>query len=33
MWPDFGEADLAAALQEFRARQRRFGSVPEAAAG
>jgi len=32
MWPDF-EADLAAALQEFRARQRRFGAVPEAAAG
>jgi undecaprenyl diphosphate synthase len=33
MWPDFGEADLAAALQEFRVRQRRFGAVPEAAAG
>jgi len=33
MWPDFGEADLAAALQEFRARQRRFGAIPEAAAG
>jgi len=33
MWPDFVEADLAAALQEFRARQRRFGAIPEAAAG
>jgi len=29
MWPDFGEADLAAAIQEFRLRQRRFGAVPE----
>jgi undecaprenyl diphosphate synthase len=33
MWPDFGEADLAAAVQEFRIRQRRFGALPEAAAG
>ena len=33
IWPDFVEADLAAALQEFRARQRRFGAIPEAAAG
>jgi undecaprenyl diphosphate synthase len=33
MWPDFGEKDLEAALQEFRARERRFGRVPQAAAG
>src|SRR5881394_4212289 len=29
MWPDFTTADLAAAIAEFRARQRRFGGVPE----
>lgn len=29
MWPDFGAADLASALREFRSRQRRFGSVPQ----
>ncbi len=28
MWPDFGPADLAAAVQEFRGRDRRFGAVP-----
>jgi len=28
MWPDFGPADLAAAVREFRGRDRRFGSVP-----
>jgi undecaprenyl diphosphate synthase len=28
MWPDFGEADLAAAVREFRGRDRRFGAVP-----
>ncbi len=28
MWPDFGESDLAAALNEFRNRQRRFGALP-----
>jgi undecaprenyl diphosphate synthase len=28
MWPDFGSADLAAAVREFRGRQRRFGAVP-----
>ncbi len=28
MWPDFDGADLAAAVQEFRSRQRRFGAVP-----
>ena len=33
MWPDFGAADLAAAVREFHARQRRFGGLPEAAAG
>jgi undecaprenyl diphosphate synthase len=27
-WPDFGEADLEAAIAEFRARDRRFGAVP-----
>jgi undecaprenyl diphosphate synthase len=30
MWPDFGEADLAAAVREFRGRERRFGGVPTA---
>jgi undecaprenyl diphosphate synthase len=28
MWPDFDEADLDAALEEFRHRERRFGAVP-----
>ena len=28
LWPDFGEAELDAALAEFRARDRRFGAVP-----
>lgn len=28
MWPDFAEADLDAALEEFRHRERRFGGVP-----
>ncbi len=28
MWPDFDEADLDAAIEEFRHRERRFGSVP-----
>jgi undecaprenyl diphosphate synthase len=32
MWPDFGAADLAEALREFRSRERRFGRVPAAAA-
>jgi undecaprenyl diphosphate synthase len=27
MWPDFDEADLEAALEEFRRRERRFGGV------
>ncbi len=32
MWPDFDAADLEAALADFRARERRFGAVPQAAA-
>ena len=32
MWPDFDEADLDAALEEFRHRERRFGGVPESTA-
>ena len=28
MWPDFSEADLDAALDEFSRRERRFGTVP-----
>jgi undecaprenyl diphosphate synthase len=32
MWPDFDEADLDAALEEFRQRERRFGGVPAATA-
>jgi undecaprenyl diphosphate synthase len=31
MWPDFGPEDLAAAVREFRSRDRRFGGVPEMA--
>lgn len=27
LWPDFGKADLAAAIQEFAGRERRFGGV------
>jgi len=30
MWPDFGPDDLAAAVREFRGRDRRFGAVPPA---
>jgi len=33
MWPDFTPTDLAAAIAEFRTRDRRFGALPEAAAG
>jgi len=29
LWPDFGQADLAAAIVEFRGRERRFGRVLE----
>jgi undecaprenyl diphosphate synthase len=28
MWPDFSPADLAAAVREFRGRDRRFGAIP-----
>ncbi len=31
MWPDFGAADLAEAVSEFRSRERRFGALPKAA--
>ncbi len=31
MWPEFGADDLAAAVREFRGRQRRFGAVPQPA--
>ena len=33
MWPEFSPADLHEAVEEFRARERRFGAVPAAAAG
>jgi undecaprenyl diphosphate synthase len=33
MWPEFGAMELAAAIEEFRTRERRFGTVPTAAAG
>ena len=33
MWPDFDVADLSAALAEFHSRERRFGALPELAAG
>jgi len=32
-WPDFSPADLEHAVAEFHSRERRFGAVPEAAAG
>lgn len=32
MWPEFGAADLKAAIEDFRGRERRFGRLPEAAA-
>lgn len=32
-WPEFSPADLHAAVQEFRSRERRFGAVPTVAAG
>jgi undecaprenyl diphosphate synthase len=32
MWPQFSEDDLAAAIGDFRTRQRRFGALPEAVA-
>ncbi len=33
MWPEFGRADLEAAIAEYYSRERRFGRIPEAAAG
>ena len=30
MWPDFAASDLAAAVREYRGRQRRFGAIPPA---
>ena len=33
MWPDFEPSDLAAALRDFQARERRFGALPHAATG
>jgi undecaprenyl diphosphate synthase len=33
LWPDFAEADLAAAMREFGGRERRFGGLTGAAAG
>jgi len=33
MWPDFGKADLEDAVSEYYSRERRFGRIPEAAAG
>jgi undecaprenyl diphosphate synthase len=32
LWPDFSEADLGAAIDDFHLRERRFGSVVESAA-
>lgn len=31
LWPDFDPADLAATLQDFQSRERRFGRIPESA--
>ena len=33
MWPDFGAADLARAVAEFRTRERRFGALTQVRAG
>lgn len=33
MWPEFSAKDLAEAVEEFQSRERRFGTVPAAAAG
>jgi undecaprenyl pyrophosphate synthase len=32
MWPDFDAEDLAAAVREFRSRDRRFGRIVETVA-
>jgi undecaprenyl diphosphate synthase len=33
MWPDFGAEDLRVALRDFHSRERRFGGLPDKAAG
>ena len=33
LWPDFGKADLVAAIREYQARDRRFGGLTAAAGG
>jgi undecaprenyl pyrophosphate synthase len=33
MWPDFGAADLALAIEHFQTRERRFGRIGLSAAG
>jgi undecaprenyl diphosphate synthase len=33
LWPDFGKAELAAAIQEYQSRDRRFGGLTAAAGG
>ena len=33
MWPDYGEEHLREAIEDFRARERRFGKVPAVAVG
>ena len=33
MWPEFGPAALRRAVADFARRERRFGGLPEAAAG
>jgi undecaprenyl diphosphate synthase len=33
MWPDFGARDLADAIRDYHARERRFGGLPKQAAG
>ena len=33
LWPDFGAAELKAAIREFERRERRFGGLPKQAAG
>jgi undecaprenyl diphosphate synthase len=33
LWPDFGEADLGAAIREYHTRTRRYGRLPEEKAG
>ncbi len=33
LWPEFNGDDLARALEEYHARERRFGALPDAAAG